>query len=104
MDEQTTELYAHRTPRGYRDFFKSILQVEYGSHPDCPIERVRLTTDPDGAFWAWWDAERSAHYMVFPEQMLLETCFTYGSKAEEDRRRGKVVRVRVERIEDLAPR
>jgi hypothetical protein len=103
MGEQTTVLYAHRTPDGYRHFFPHPDGVRMCG--DCfPIDRVRLTTDPVGSFWAWWDAGRAAHSMVFPHQLLVEICFPYGSKAEEDRGRGKLVRVRVERIEDLAPR
>lgn len=103
MGEQTTELYAHRTPDGYRDFFP---------HPDVvrmcgldhPIDKVRLTTAHDGEQWAWWDASEHAHTIVYQDEYLVEMCFPYGSKAEEERGRGKVVRVRVERIADLAPR
>jgi hypothetical protein len=103
ISEQVTELYAHHTPSGYRHFF---------AHPDIvrmngnsfPIHRVRLTTDETGALWSWWNAEKREHQFTWGFREAVEMCFPYGYRAAEERGLGKLVRVRVERIEDLAAR
>jgi hypothetical protein len=57
---------------------------------------VLVTLDPNGDQWGWWDAEDKTFCMIFPRRMLVEMCFTYGSKVEEERDRGRVVQVRIE--------
>lgn len=101
MGEQASECYAHCHFGAYRDFFphQDIVRSIGGNDP---IHRVRITTDADGSFWSWWNAEKSRHDFTWSHRDGVEICFPYGSKAEEDRGRGKVVRVRVERIEEAA--
>lgn len=71
-----------------------------------PVVRVRVTDDPEGTHWAWWDAEKREHKFVYAHRFLVAMCFPYGPEAEERRGRGKVMQVRVEvlgeaRKEDL---
>lgn len=47
--------------------------------------------EPEGPYWAWEDAEDGAWSITQPSQMQLETCFPYGTQAEVDRGRGRVV-------------
>lgn len=100
MNEQVTEMYAQQTSRGLANFFKS--RQAYVACGDAPVVRVRIITDDAGSHWSWWDAERKSHSMIFGSRVLVEICFPYGSRAEEERGRGKVVRVRVEQIAEEA--
>lgn len=86
------DMFAHETPAGLRDFMPSTKAMSLCG--TAPIVRVRVTVTEDGPLWAWWDAKQDVIRNVFGSRTLLETCFTYGSKAEEERGRGKVIRAR----------
>jgi hypothetical protein len=46
-------------------------------------------------YWGWFDKERKAFTMIYQQYFLLDMCFPYGIKAEEDRDFGKAYRLRV---------
>lgn len=60
------------------------------------IHKVRLTITEDGPLWGWWDAKHDDISMVYWSKLLNEMCFTYGSRVEEERDRGRVVRLNVD--------
>lgn len=70
---------------------------------DPPYYLVRVTVDSTaGEYWGWWEPSKTEPIsMVFPDKRLNEVCFTYGSKAEEDRGKGRVVQLRVELLRQL---
>ena len=103
-------MYAERTAEGrkgmrlgdgtrtqpYLDhFFPTRYQVQMCSDSPQDIVRVLVTPDPAGSYWAWYDYDEGIAFVYF-SRVLLETIFPYGSKVEEDRGRGKVIRVRVD--------
>lgn len=93
------EMFCHRQPDGkYHYFYPSRGVVEMCSVPVDEIIHVRLLPDDDGTYWCWHDFKDDSYSMVYPAFVLLEMCFTYGIKVEEDRGRGKRARVRVEEI------
>ena len=80
----------------YRDFFPSPMQMRLCGPP--PYHRVRIIPDEAGDYWTWWDSEKDDFHFTAFAKMAVEICFPYGSKAEEDRGRGKLIRCRVEPI------
>jgi hypothetical protein len=91
-----TDLLAARKLNGeYEHFFPSEMQVR-SCDTKNPIVPVRISHDPTGTYWGWWDAKHQHFTMIYPRKMLAEMCFTYGSAAEEKRGRGRLVSLRVE--------
>lgn len=65
--------------------------------------RVRLTViedDNTALYYGWYCAQNKRLSMIFHARMLVEMCFAYGSRVEEDRGRGRLVALRVDRIGD----
>lgn len=93
------ELFAQKLPGRYAGFYSSAKHF-ITSGPE-PVLRMRVTviatseaTEAD--YWGWWKAEGDYVTYVYPREFLVEMCFAYGSKAETERGRGWMVRVRVE--------
>jgi hypothetical protein len=99
--------YAHKVTRPdgcarYCNASPSRWWVTTFGSPD-PIVAVRLRerteSDPPSSHYAWIDAKRPDRYaMLFPSEIQFETCFEYGSKAEEARGYGRKVNLIVEEI------
>ena len=47
-------------------------------------------------YWGWYDAEDREFAFIYPAYTLLEICFPYGIKAEEEVKRGWAFRLNVE--------
>jgi hypothetical protein len=47
----------------------------------APVVAIRLTEDPDGAYWGWLDSNRdhAKPTLVYPSKLLFEMCFSSGS-------------------------
>ncbi len=67
--------------------------------PVFPVIVRELHEGETSFYWAWWSTEEQAFMFVFPRKIMVETCFTYGTKAEEARGRGGLMNVVVERPE-----
>lgn len=65
---------------------------EYGHEP----RQVTVTEDPDGQYWGWLDAADDAPSMIWPKKVLFDCCFPYGPDAEQERGRGRIVRLTIE--------
>jgi hypothetical protein len=68
-----------------------------------PIVAIRLREwkegDPPEGFYLGWHKDGDDYYsMVWHTNNHFEVCFTYGSKAEEDRGYGRKVRLVVEPV------
>lgn len=63
--------------------------------PPAPQDDPKVN-EPD--YWAWWDNEKEKFTLIWPKRFLLNMCFAYGMKAEEDIGRGKDYRVHVKQM------
>jgi hypothetical protein len=93
-----TTVYAREHGKKLFGFFHIVsdVWVSRGSR----IFLVELHEDagnPEPNYWAWEPSDKPGEFhMTQPSRSMLEVCFTYGSKAEVDRGRGRVVPVRAE--------
>ncbi len=65
-----------------------------------PVFKVivrELREKEESIYWAWWSEKDQEFMFVYPFKGLVEMCFPYGSKCEEERGRGKLMNVVVER-------
>jgi len=77
---------------------------DFYNHPEvikviCGHEitfKVKLTIDDEGTFWGWYDVEEDDIMFIHYHKDLVDMCFPYGAKAETDRGRGKIVRLKAE--------
>ena len=69
---------------------------------DKPVPVV-VSVDDEGTHWGWLDVDRAgeAPTMVQPHYGLYSMQFPYGPEAEEQRGRGRTVRLRVEEVGDV---
>lgn len=63
-----------------------------------PVVPVVLTESENGKFLGWIDTGTETPCMIWHEK-IFEICFPYGSKAEVDLGRGKVVRLEIRKDE-----
>lgn len=63
-----------------------------------PVVPVVLTESKKGKFLGWIDTGSDTPCMIHHEK-IFEICFPYGSKAEVDLGRGKVVRLEIRKDE-----
>ena len=103
---RSTVLYCHlvlsdRRPGGsyWADFSPHPETARMYDYGEAPVYEVTVSEMPDepmlDSYWGWWDAQRGAFTMVYYAQALVEMCFPYGSKVEEERGRGKLMPVAV---------
>ena len=87
-------MYALETELGPRHFYQYSYQPAMTGIPGRVLE-LQLTEDSKGEFWAWWDNESASFVHCWQSESQLNMCFPYGPKAEEDRGRGKKLRISV---------
>jgi hypothetical protein len=79
-----------------------------------PVWRVRVTeraTEEGAQYWAWWEnkdetgiIKRAEGFeLIWRRRFLVDMCFTYGAKVEEERGRGKLCAVDIEPLEEVTP-
>lgn len=61
---------------------------------------VKESKEEKGSYWGWWDNSEKAFSIVLHDKSLIEICFPYGSKAEEERGNGHLLPVSIEVLED----
>jgi len=78
------------------------------------VWRVRVTeraNDAEAKYWAWWENQyengpvkrEEGFEFVWRSPGLVDICFAYGYKAEEERGRGHMLAVDVEPLELVLP-
>lgn len=81
----------------YGDKVEDIIEVEVSIDEDQTVppspQNDPKANEPD--YWAWWDADKKRFGLIFGKHFLLNMCFPYGMKSEEERGRGKAYRVNV---------
>lgn len=85
------------------NFFKNF----YG-HPGSlrmcgapPYFLVRVSLNEEGLYWGWWTPDKGIRF-IYPSKTLLDICFPYSLKVEEERDVGRVVRVDVCAVRSLS--
>lgn len=80
----------------YKNIFSSEKAVSMCSKEKIRKINVREAKDgEDTVYVGWLDSEGNIDF-IFPNLILLEVCFPYGSKTEEKLGRGKVIRVKID--------
>ena len=67
-------------------------------HPIVPVTVTEVDAgDPSATHWGWIDADGDylKWALVWPSRAQFDVCFLYGVKAEEERGKGRAVRLRV---------
>lgn len=103
----TTEYAGQHTPDGrtepcFTSFFPNPWGVrEYGHKRiwELVVREPNAGETPD--YWSWWDEKEQRFEFTWAAEFLLEMCFTYGTKAEEERGRGKKMRTVVEVVREV---
>lgn len=98
-DPRRTTLHAQRGAGGYWRNFMAHPEVTrlYDDKAEVfAVEVIELPAEEPGCYWGWWDSQDRAFCHVYHGRALVEMCFTYGARGEEERGRGKVLPVRLE--------
>ena len=70
---------------------EDIVKLEMHISEDQTIPPSDQSMNPD--YWGWYDFEEQKFTMIYAKRFLLEMCFPYGIKAEEEKNRGKSYRL-----------
>ena len=78
----------------YGDDPKDIINVK------IEISKDQKKPNPEGPYvgadyWGWYDFEKKKFTMIYAQYFLLNMCFPYGLKTEEERNIGKAYRLLV---------
>ena len=101
------KMYCSKTPMHsgtgmyYDNIFQSIMQVKMCVEADEPIYEIEVTEDPnpdEDSYWGWMENDGTIG-MVYPVEFLLEMCFPDGCAHEEQKGRGRKIRVATTEIE-----
>ena len=89
--------FTHITPR------KSITKL-YSEDKEILSLRLGIiedeVEDDDSAYWGWKRKGEEGISMIYPWKGAFEMCFPYGPKIEEEHGKGKIVRLKIERVRD----
>lgn len=72
----------------------------FGMDQVSPVLVRDLREDEESEYWAWWDSEHGRFEFVYQRKFLVDMCFPYGTKAEEERGKGRLLNVSVEALAD----
>jgi hypothetical protein len=115
QDPKTTVMFCHERDHHkggkYLDnFYPNAVCVRMCG--DEEVLKVRITEDPTrdpknpNGYWGWWDTDsryntQNRFTFVYPHQMLLNMCFTYGPEVEEKREKGVRLPVKIEVLSEV---
>lgn len=91
----TWQMYAGRVDGGFRHFGSRWYVEAYG-HTE--VVAVELHESPEGAYWGWLDPGAREPEMIWSDRLLFDACFTYGPDAEQERGRGRILRLDVRAV------
>lgn len=108
MDTAPTTMFCEECPHHLggtylAHFFSNTLGVKMcraDTDDSTPILEVRVSegTDTKDSYWGWWNEEAQRFMFIFPRKFLVEMCFPYGTRIEEEQGLGKLLPVNVEII------
>ena len=56
-------------------------------------ENKKQGNEPD--YWGWWSNKDKEFCYIYPSKHQVEMCFVYGSKIEEEKGEGKLLRLEI---------
>ena len=81
----------------YGDKVEDIRELTMKISEDQTIPKG-VIKEPD--YWGWYDNDKKLFsIMIYAQRFLLEMCFPYGLKAEEDAEKGKAYRLEIVNVE-----
>ncbi|GGK61657.1 hypothetical protein Sme01_03430 [Sphaerisporangium melleum] len=97
MPEQTWRMYAHdRGGTFYHLGDRRYVEAHGLRDPIVEVEAREVEHDaPDGTHWGWLRTGEDTPIMIWPVRGMLSMCFPYGTDVEEQRGKGRVVRLAV---------
>jgi hypothetical protein len=90
----SSDLYGQIVNGGWRHVYPNEAAVSLCG--EGKVLPVRVTLDPNGGYFAWWDAGMQRFCMVYPKRSQVECCFPFGHEEEEIAGHGQLCQVRVE--------
>jgi hypothetical protein len=77
----------------YGDKPEDIVEVEFkiSDNQKVPPHDKSMNVD----YWGWYDSRIKKFSMIYAKHFLLEMCFPYGIKANEDKGQGKAYRLEI---------
>ncbi len=97
------EFNRHDGEKFYTHFYLNLIAIRLADSKS-PILKVNVKEIREGEesdYWAWWSHEKDDNkFMIcYYQKKILNMCFPYGMKIEEDRGNGIGVNVMIEIIE-----
>ena len=88
----------------YSDFTYNLQTLRF--HGEFKQEKIRtvvvreLKEGEESMYWAWWDNAMGLFVpgFIWPSKGQVSMCFPYGPEIEEEKGRGKLLRVMIEEI------
>ncbi len=80
--------------RNYYAHFGSLNYVKLHGLSE-PIVRVSLIEDENGEYYGWIPTGKDTPTMIWKSEVVFSICFPYGYKTEEQRGKGKAIRLLV---------
>lgn len=72
------------------------LTMKLANDQDVPEHIAGEKSNPNADYWGWYSNEDERFVFIWQAYLLLDMCFPYGMKAEEERGRGKAYRLEIE--------
>ncbi len=89
----------------YNSDITGIYYMHFGSYRfvelhglDNPIVEVELEENPKGTYFGFVEDGKLEGCLTWPSEVQFEMCFPYGSKVEEEKGRGKKIRLSIKEI------
>lgn len=86
--EYYTNIFSHE---------KAVKMCTNSSEKILKVDVREAKNDEETPYVGWLDSEGNIS-LIFPNLTLLEVCFPYGTKAEIERGRGRIIRVIIKEI------
>lgn len=97
--------------KSFKSFGISPLTASLYGHKEDEIIEIKITVAADQTkpsfeqqqknknadYWGWWDDVDKKMSFIHPQLFILNMCFPYSYEAEEERGRGKALRINVEK-------
>jgi len=78
------------------------LTMRLAEDQEVPKHTSGPKSNPNADYWGWYEDDIGKFTLIWQAYMLLEMCFPYGMKVEEDKGRGKAFRLEIVQAQDGA--
>ena len=101
MEDQV--YYAHRSGiEPIRGIYRSKLVAHIDASPHSSVFPVQVTEAPEAkaTHWGWLATGETSYSHIYPREIELRMCFTYGVETEIQAGKGRIVRLLVQEISE----